>query len=257
MAFKRRRSVSRPRRAKKTKTSYKKRRLNFRSMSRIGAQVSRLSRMIETKEGRRTNVTNQNCAHNNTTVLSDDPLQTDQGIGDPMSGSGNRIGDQIYVRGLSAKFFLEGALGRTKVYFRVMLLKGAKGETFDRSTIFKGNSGNKMLDEINTERFTVIAQKIITVQPPNRSAVAVQPLTGAPTIDSVSAVTGNRILKFWIPGVKFGRKGRLQYENGGQQTKFFSHRWVIVAYDWYGTPQDTNNVGIINECYSKLYYKDA
>jgi hypothetical protein len=41
-----------------------------------------------------------------------------------------------------------------------MLIKGAKAGTFDRTTIFKSDSINKMMDVVNTESFTVIADKV-------------------------------------------------------------------------------------------------
>ena len=57
--------------------------------------------------------------------------------------------------------FVENSLGRARVYYRIMLIKGAKADTFDRTTIFKGDSTNKTMDVVNTERFTVIAHKIV------------------------------------------------------------------------------------------------
>ena len=70
--------------------------------------------------------------------------------------------------------------------------------------------------------------------------------------------SGTKVFKMWIPGRKFGTYGSVQYENGStSQVKFYDYRVCILAYDWYGTAQDINNVGKINEFYSKIYFKDA
>lgn len=223
----------------------------------LASRVNRLYSMIETKESRGVTLVNVALPHNNLYVLTANPLNTANGSQDPMTGVGDRIGDKITIRGLKAVFFLEGALQRSKVYFRVMLIKMAKGETLTRATLFAGNSANKMIDTINTERFTILAQKIITVQPPSTAPSGVDAAGIGTIVSNNNITTGNRILRFWIPGRKFGRGGNMTYENAATQPKFFDYRWCIVSYDWYGTPQDVNNVGLINECYTKLYYKDA
>lgn len=220
-------------------------------------RVDNLYRMIETKESRGVTLTNIQLPHNNLYVVALNPLNTANGSQDPMTGVGDRIGDKINIRGLRAVFFLEGALQRSKVYFRVMLVKMAKGETLNRGTLFAGNSTNKMIDTVNTERFTILASKTITVQPPSTAPSGVDAAGIGTIVSNNNITTGNRILKFWVPGNKFGRGGNITYENAATQPKFFDYRWVIVSYDWYGTPQDINNVGVINECYTKLYYKDA
>lgn len=127
---------------------------------------------------------------------------------------------------------------RTKAHYRIMLLRGAKGETFNRTTIFKNDSTNKMMDVINT---------------------AIN-LVGVPG-NAINAGIATRLVTMWIPGSKFGRDGRIQYENGSSsQVKFFDYRICVLAYDWFGTPQDANTVGnvcIVNEVLTKIYYKDA
>lgn len=244
-------ALARARRARKTYTR------NVRS------RVQRLERMIETKEGQWCSANNIGIEHNNVkTITKDDtgvlnPFQCTQGAQDPMNKDGmNRVGDRISVKGMLVKGMIEGALSRSKVYFRIMLIRAAKGDTINRTTLFKGKSDNKMLDQINTERFSVVWQKILNVLPPNPAPTAVD-LAGVPT-GTVPAITGNRLFKAWIPGAKFGRGGNIQYEDGSAtQVKFYDYRFVVLAYDWYGTPQDVNTVGRVNEMYSVLYFKDA
>lgn len=219
--------------------------------------------MVETKEGQWGSVTNYPLAHNAVYVVNNstgtvlNPFTTYQGTGDPMDkNNAMRIGDQIFVKGLRIVAFLENALVRPKVYYRMMLIKCAKGDTIDRTTLFKGDSGNKMIDVVNTERFTIIWQKVFNIESSNGGPAAVD-LAGQIT-SGTAAGQGARIIRAWIPGRKFGRNGVVQYENGSStQTKFFDYRLVFVTYDWFGTPQDTNNVGRINELFTKLYYKDG
>lgn len=241
-----------------------------RKVRRIGKQVQALSRMIETKEGCR-RITNVQLGHNNLTVFNDsdgnvfNPFLSTQGASDPMShGSMARLGDKITVRGIKLKFMVEASLGRTKVYFKFFLVKMAKGDTLNRANFFKDACGNKMIDQVNTERFTVLASKTFNVTAPNNTVASGLPgttvaiATGLPLSQGPAAITGNRVFDLWIPGAKFGRGGNVSYENSSvSQVKFYDYRLCCVAYDWYGTPQDTNNVGFINDGYCKIYFKDA
>lgn len=236
----------------------------------VNQRVNRLYNMIETKETSRTGTINLALAHNNITVFGSynqanlpytivsvcNPFSLAQGADDAMNGVGNRIGDAINVRGLMIKAFFENALQRPKVHYRVMLIRGAKGETFDRATLFKNCSNNKMIDQINTERFTVVAQKLFNINATNGITNTVA-ATGIPEGFMNNGIA-TKTFKMWIPGGKFGRNGYVQYENGSAtQVKFYDYRICILAYDWQGTPQDVNAVGRVNELYTKLYFKDA
>lgn len=248
-------------RAKKARMSG---RTGYANILRVSRQVRALTRTIETKEGTFA-VRSLNLPHNNVLVLNDtdgnvlNPFRSTNGTGDPMnSNQAQHIGDSINVRGLLIKFFVEAALQRSKVYFRFMLIKCAKGDTIDRSTLFKSCATNKMIDQINTERFTIVAQKTFNVSSPNTVASATSAVSGVPVSATVAGITGNRIFTMYIPGRKFGRSGVVQYENASSsQVKFYDYRLAVVAYDWFGTPQDLNTVGFINEGYCKLYFKDA
>lgn len=230
---------------------------------RVNKRVRRLERMIETKEATYRAGLNISLPHNNTYLVLNsggavlNPFQTNQGAQDPMEmNNGNRIGDSFVVKGLSIKGFFENALSRAKVWYRVMLVKAAKGDTINRSTLFKGDASNRMIDQVNTERFKIIAQKTFTINTSNLAPNAVD-LVGVPS-GGTSAGIGTKIFKMWVPGYKFGRGGFIQFENASTtQVKFFDYRLVVVAYDWFGTPEDVNNVGKINELYTKIYFKDA
>jgi len=251
-------------RASRARAGYKRYPKGRLSLAYMNQRLSAISRSIETKEGQYTSASNIALPHNNITLVTKsggaalNPFERTNGPGDPMDqNTFQTLGDQIHVKGMMIKGFFEGALQRSKVYFRVMLVKYARGDAPTRATLFKNDSDNKMLDVINTEKYTVVWQKIFTVSPPNPPPNTVS-VTGVAEPGVLAGVTGNRIIKAWIPGAKFGRGGNIQYENGsGANLKFFDYRFYVLAYDWYGTPQDANNVGRINSMFSKIYFKDA
>lgn len=236
-----------------------------RGLAQLQRQVSSMAMQVETKEAAQ-RVTNIQIAHNNVTILNNtggtpfNPFQMGYGVLDYQGIGGDRVGDKITVKGVLFKCMVEASLGRSKVYFRFMLIKCAKGDTIDRGTLFKQVSGNKMIDQINTERFTIVAQKTFNVSAPNNVALGLTaPLTnGVPSTGTVAGITGNRIFSMYVPGKRFGRGGNVIYEHGSAtQVKFYDYRMCVVAYDWYGTPQDVNNVGFINDGFYKIYFKDA
>lgn len=236
---------------------------------RLASKVNRLYNMIETKEitwkleSTGTGAARVFLPHNNVYLWTQNMFQVSQGATDNMQEGNqvNRIGDRINVRGLMITGFFENALERSKVHYRVMLIRCAKGDTIDRSTLFKNNCNNKMIDQVNTERFTIVAQKIFNIEASNSGQAQTASLTGQPLTAATSANwfggQGTRTFKMWVPGKKFGNYGNIQFENGGYQIKFYDYRIVILAYDWYGTPQDANNVGFVNCLYTKCYFKDA
>jgi len=231
-------------------------------------KVNSLYKMIETKHFTWRTSANVNLPHNDVLIVQQQSggdlniFRSANSTDDPMGVGGSRIGDSIAVRGVMIRAFFENALERSKVHYRVMLVRCAKGDTPNRANLFTSDSTNKMIDQVNNERFTIVAQKIFNIQSSNSgSATSVSaagvPLTG-PTSTTWNAGQGTRTFKMWIPGYKFGNNGLIKFENASQtQVKFYDYRIVVVAYDWYGTPQDLNNVGKINELYTKLYFKDA
>lgn len=225
-------------------------------------RLKRLERQIETKEGSY-RCLNKDLPHNNVYVVVDqstgsawNPFHRNVGTTDPMNGPLQMVGDKITVKGLLLKGFFENSLGRAKVHYRVMLIRCAKGDTIDRINLFKADTDNKMLDQVNTERYTIISQKYFNIEASNAAPLTVG-LTGVPATGT-PAGNASKIWKMWIPGRKFGPGGNITYENQSQaQIKFYDYRLVVLAYDWYGTPQDANNVGKINEILFKTYFQDV
>lgn len=231
--------------------------------TRIAKKVNTLYKMIETKHFTWRTSANVDLPHNNVYIVQQQSggdlniFRSALGTDDPMGVGGSRIGDSISCKGVMIRGFFENALSRPKVHYRVMLVRCAKGDTPSRANLFTSDSNNKMIDQVNNERFSIVAQKIFNIANQGPQSVTTVDAAGQPG-DSNRASIGTRTFKMWIPGYKFGNNGIVKFENASQtQVKFYDYRICIVAYDWYGTPQDINNVGKINELYTKLYFKDA
>lgn len=222
----------------------------------VASRVNNLYRMIETKESTQTVSSNTSLNHNVITYLTN-PFTLNQGSTDPMSGTGTRVGDKISVKGVMLKGMVECAMNRPKVFVRIMLVKYAKADDPTTATLFKGDSGNKMIDQINTDRYTILAQKTFNVETSNAPTAVTVNVDGSVATGNPGGI-GTKTFKLWVPGTKFGRGGNVQFEDAStSQPKFFSYRWIVLVYDWYGTPESTTTVAKMNSAYSKLYFKDA
>lgn len=240
------------RKAGMRKLAYKVTRMG--GLTGISSKVNSLYRMIETKESLVSTANNVGITHNNISVILN-PITIAQGTGDPMAGTAARIGDRVNIRGLLVRGMLEAALNRTKVHFRILVIRSAKNDTITTATLFKGNSSNKLIDQINTDRYTILSSKEFNVSPANQAPASVNP-DGSVSVGGPAGIA-TRTFSIWVPGRRFGRNGALQFEDGSSvQPKFYDYRVIVLAYDWYGTP-DVNVVGRINNMYSKLYFKDA
>ncbi|KAJ1490764.1 hypothetical protein T484DRAFT_1743391 [Baffinella frigidus] len=160
--FKRKRSFAK----KFTKrSSYKKKRTG------VKAVVTRMlkthdKKMIETKHSMETFTDNQQINHNNFITLTSTPFATQSGTTDP-TGRGRRIGDEITPTGYSYKMMVELNERISDCTYRLLVVKAAKGDIPTRGTLFVGQSGNKMLDNIDYERYSVIHQKFFKMKAPN------------------------------------------------------------------------------------------
>jgi len=211
--------------------------------------------------------------HNNFITLDAHLLETTQGVKDPnTSHTECRIGDQITLRGCKIKMFVELNERYSDVTFRMLVVKCAKGDSPTRATLFNGLSGNKMLDTINKERYTVIFQKYFKIKSPNHSIsfpngttneagttlppsnAGIEYINGS---DAKSLSRASKIIKAWIPGKAFANNGVIQYENAGTQVKFFDYQVILYAYSNYSTDQDQWYVGRCNDYINQLYFTDA
>lgn len=204
---------------------------------------------------------------------------TTQGTTDPMvTDSLNRIGDEINVRGLSVRFMLDMALNQSDVTFRAMIIKSAKGDTPTITTLFNGLSPCKLLDNINTERYSVVFSKTFKMTARNMTVPGTQSdfqnqtngTTGVSTGVGYLAVTGGidyaaqgkatRLMKIWIPGTKLFRNGVCRYENGSTQVKFYNYHFIV--YSWSNSDANIDPAqevinGYLKHYVCQMYYKDA
>jgi len=217
-----------------------------------------LNRNLETKQANTTSTDGMQILHNDFVTPDGGLLWTTQGIGDSVTGTASRIGDEIMLKGISIKMMLEMNERYTDVTFRIMVIRSAKGDTPSRGTLFNGLSGNKMLDTLNRERYTIVAQKYVHVK---RSIGVLSPEgavgEGNNTNSQLVSSRATRIVKMWIPGTKFGKGGRIQYENGTEQVKFFDYRVCVYAYSNYSTLQDVYYVGRLNDYVKQIFFKDG
>jgi len=206
-------------------------------------------------------------------IFHNNLLNTSPGVNDPTSGNTqNRIGDKITLLKCKIRMMLELNERYSDVTYRIIITKSARGDTPTINTLFKGLSGNKMLDEVNYERYTVIYQKWGKIKAPNNSvgrapvqdATTTEPSTGiyyAAYNNVLSRAT--KIVKINIDGKKFAKDGIIQYEGPANTTlqKFFDYNVFVYAYSNYNTLAPTTltsgyNVLAVNDAYVQLLYKD-
>lgn len=231
-----------------------------------------LNKNSETKQSNQSPTDGQEIYHNNFISVSNTLLSTSQGVEDPAVGSSNnRIGDEIQVRGLSIKTMLEINERYSDVTFRLLVVKSAKGDTPTRATLFNGLSGNKMIDSINKERYTILASRVVKLKQGNpgftnstggTAEVAVLGTNAGIEYATANPYTGisraTKIVKMWIPGYKLAnaKNSMVKYEHQSSQPKFFDYHFLIYAYSNYTTAQDIWYVARYNDTVIQLYFKD-
>ena len=217
MQFKRKRTSKSQKkvfRAKGRKGTTKKR-MSRLTLKTLAKRMNFISKTIETKSGVRTISDGTEFRHNNVYNITSTFLQTGNGTMDVENNTGQRIGDKITLSGVAFTMMLELNERYSDVTFRMFVVRSAKGDAPTSSTLWEGASANKMLDTFNTERFTILFSKYVKITAPNTGINS----TGVQTVGSgfaegtplISRAT--RIVKFYIPGLKFTKNRILQYEN--------------------------------------------
>jgi len=130
-------------------------------MSQMAKRIKRIDRTIETKSGVLQISDGTEYGHNALNIVNNIFLGTLNGTLDNDNSRGQRIGDQIQLIGVSFSLMLELNERYSDVTFRMMVIRGAKGDAVTTSTLWQGASVNKMLDNINRERFTVLHTKYV------------------------------------------------------------------------------------------------
>jgi len=127
-----------------------------------------------------------------------------------------------------------------------------------KSTLFCNLSGNKMIDTINTERYSIVTSKTVVIR---QSSTGINPSgiqqVGSGFTSGVEVVSRpTKIVSMWIPGKKFGKGGKITYENASSNPKFFDYHLLVYSYSNYDTT-GTFFVGRVNDEVVRLFYKDA
>lgn len=230
----------------------------------IGAIVNQAiaknnNKMLETKRSVSTSSDGAEMSHNVIYVRNSSLLTTSQGTADAASGNGaNRIGDKIALRGLSVKVMFELNERYSMATFRIFIVKSAKGDTPTNSTLYNGVSGNKMIDTLNRERFTILASKTFVIKQSSTGILesGIQDVGSGYTKGTSDVSRATKIVNLWVPANKLIKGKTLTYENGTSQPKFYDYHLIYYAYSNYSTTS-SYYVGRINDEVIQLYYTDA
>jgi len=257
--------------AKKYGTSVKKANA---SASVIQSAVRRaLQKNLEKKQSLYSSTDYIQIQHNSFVNLDTAVLATTPGIYDPNTGNtANRIGDQITLKRVEFRIMLELNERYSQCTYRIMIVKTAKADVPTISTLWVGLSGNKMLDNYDRERYTVLYEKwgeIKNTAVGGGLNVTTDSTTLAPSTGLYYGSSGNnnfnratKIVKFSIPYKTFTKSGIIQYENGISQVKMYDYYVLVYAYSNYSTLAPTGvtagyNVLAVNDYVKILHYTDA
>lgn len=223
------------------------------------ALTQKLNKTIETKTSCYTESDGAEMFHNTLYVRNSTLLKTTQGLGDSENSQvNNRIGDKINLIGLSVKIMFELNERYSGATFRIFIVKSAKGDTPTQANFFNNLSGNKMIDTINTERFTVLAMKCFQIKQTSTGMgeAGIQDVGSGYTKGTPLISRATKIVKLWVPAKKLLRGRTLTYENNSQQPRFYDYHLMYFAYSNYSTTVNYY-VARINDEVIQLYYKDA
>jgi len=210
------------------------------------------------------------------TYLDNSPLYTTQGTADPnIARTGNRIGDEVIPVGLSIKFMVGMHYQQSQVRFKWLLIRHSPADlpVDDSLFTFSSMDVNKQLCTVDTERFTIIAQRNFTINALNRGS-GTSTYTGTQIYEGGSVPSGTvyaspevsplgqscKIVSVWVPGSKFGKV--LRYQNGLGSPKNWSYTSIIIPYsNMYGGVQGLliggSKVARMDDYISQFYFKDA
>lgn len=216
-------------------------------------------KMMETKSACSTMTDGAEMFHNSINVRKSNLLTTTLGTADSETSTvGVRIGDKINLKGLSIKAMFELNERYSQCLIRVFVVKSAKGDIPTDATLFNGLSGNKMIDTLNTERFSILYSKTFPIK---QSSTGMNPSgiqeVGSGFTSGYSLISrASKIIKMWVPASKLIRGGTLTYESQSSQPKFYDYHLVYYAYSNYSTVT-TFYVARVNDEVIQLYYKDS
>lgn len=211
----------------------------------LGSMIKRVMlKQCETKH-RTVQFENQNLNHNSIDDFKEfNPLRgLDQGTDEHQ-----RVGDEIIGQRINYKIWLSSKLDRPNVMYRIVVYRCPKHETeTNHLNIYEGVSGNKLIDYINTEKYTPVFQKFVK-------------MSGNTALGPDDAI-GNYdwTLKEQSKMITFSinlKNQKIKYEpaTGFPKYQRDQYRLSILAYDAYGT-LTTDVIGSY-ALTARVYYKD-
>lgn len=231
------------------KRVYKKGKSPFTSYSRTKQLIKLINKVslkkAETKQAHFSQE-NINLNHNGGMFITG-LLRTEQGITDSDTGSSayaNRIGDEIIGRGIKFKFWIANKAGRPNLLYRLVVFRYQSLKTPVSSDVWKGSSGNKIMDDFDKEAFTPLYQRIFKIQK-GFSAVA-----SDATFGDQNNVECAKYVSFYINL----KNQKIKYADGGTIPKFTNLGVLLIPYDAWGT-LSTDTVASVAWSY-KFYFKD-
>jgi len=153
-------------------------------------------------------------------------------------GENQRTGDEIIGKYIKVKLWVSNKLDRPNVMYRFMVIRVPTGEETGSVNPFEGVIGNKMLDYINTEKYTPVFQKYMTLS------------KTVETGDTAKEQSG--YCSFMIPL----NNQKIKFLPTGDTPKYqkFNLRLLAVAYDAYGTLVADDIASFAGV--TRTYYKD-
>lgn len=160
-----------------------------------------------------------------------------------------RTGDEVIGKYLKFKLWMSAKQDRPNVKIRLMVIRVPTDEESGTVSPFEGVIGNKLIDYINTEKYTAVYQKFITIQ----GNQAIGP-TGGLLGTSYDWYMRERSAQhsFTIPL----KDEKIKFLETGNTPKYqkYNLRFVALAYDSYGTLTTDTIATMAGNV--RFYYKD-
>lgn len=154
-----------------------------------------------------------------------------------------RIGDKVYAKGLSMKLAFYAGVNNPQMRYRIMICSGQRDDTTAAAPpgFWRNESGNRMLDTVNVDRYKILYHKMIYIKPGDMSIES-----GATQLDNM------KIHKFYVP-----LNRQVKYlPDGSVQTQYDQDNMFLVVVPFRNsTDVDTLAVASL-EVVWKLYFKD-
>lgn len=191
--------------------------------------------------------------HNQVQTITSNAFYSDHGTGGEqgITGSitGNRVGKEIYVKGIKVAINLEALQKRPHTTYWLYLIRNKADPAQalnSKASMFEGRSTTIPMDYLDTDKVHVLYCKKMTLRMPNAGTSASLDASGwAPTWANAGdpqmkfVVTNpQKIQKFYVP---IHRKIIYNDDDTGTTTRTVpragnQYQWVIIGYDNYASP---------------------